>query len=294
LPVRVNQISTGTLKQKAFDAGPDVAGTVDLERGIQLCSHVVKVADRSVDVNCPIRAASGRGGDHYCATTSRNPEVDGLTFSMQSNARDSGGAQNNCMCEKKRVLKQPCSGVYSGVKTVRVGKTDVDENMHVEPVIKKLPASLTPDHREKVIDLIKRNSDLFSKHDFDVGCTDFVTATINTDNHPPISEPLRRHARVHLDVIDETIDKMIQADIVELYILEWAANLVVVPKKDDQGRPATPRITIDFRKLNTVTYKDKYPIPNTKDCLQSLNNVQWLSSIDMSNSFYQVNSGRGL
>jgi len=68
------------------------------------------------------------------------------------------------MYEKKKVRKQPCSGVYSGVKTMRVGKTDVDENAHVEPVIKKLPASLTPDQREKVIDLIKRNSDLYSKH----------------------------------------------------------------------------------------------------------------------------------
>ena len=65
------------------------------------------------------------------------------------------------MCEKKRVLRQSCSSVSSCVKTVRVGKTDVDENVHVEPIIKKLPASLTPDQREKVIDLIKRNSYLF-------------------------------------------------------------------------------------------------------------------------------------
>jgi len=138
-----------------------------------------------------------------------------------------------------------------------------------------------------VIELIKKNSDLFSKHNFDVGCTDFVTASINTGNHAPISEPLRRHAHVHLDVIDETIDKMIEGDIVEPCISEWAAHLVDVPKKDDQGRPATPRV-IDFWKLNAVIYKDKYPIPNTNDCLQSLSNVQWLSSIDLSNSFYQV------
>jgi len=86
---------------------------------------------------------------------------------------------------------------------------------------------------------------------------------------------------------------MIEADIVEPCITEWTANLVVVPKKDDQGRPSTPHITIDSRKLNAVTYKDKYPIPNTKDCLQSLSNVQWLSSIDLSNSFYQVQIREG-
>ena len=84
---------------------------------------------------------------------------------------------------------------------------------------------------------------------------------------------------MHLYVIDETIDKMIEADIVESCLSKWAASLVVVPKKDDQGHPATPGITIDFWKLNAVTYKDKYPIPNTKDCLQSLSNVQCLALI---------------
>jgi len=71
----------------------------------------------------------------------------------------------------------------------------------------------------------------------DVSCTDYLTASINTDNHPPLSEPLNRHACIHLDVIDEKIDKMIATDIVEPCISEWTANLVVVLKKDDQGLP---------------------------------------------------------
>jgi len=82
----------------------------------------------------------------------------------------------------------------------------------------------------------------------------------------PISEPLHRHACVHLDVIDETTDKIIAADIVEPCVSEWAANLVVIPKKDDLGHPANLWITIDFWNLNAVMYKEKGLIPNTKDC----------------------------
>ena len=81
LPVRVNPIGMGTLKWEAFEAGPDVvAGTVDLECGIRLRSHGVKVADHSMEVDYPIRTASGRGGDYYCATTTGNPAVDVLFF----------------------------------------------------------------------------------------------------------------------------------------------------------------------------------------------------------------------
>ena len=44
-----------TLLREAFEAGFDVvAGAVNLERGIQSHSNVVKVADCSVDVNYSI------------------------------------------------------------------------------------------------------------------------------------------------------------------------------------------------------------------------------------------------
>jgi len=138
-----------------------------------------------------------------------------------------------------------CASVHTSASTS--GDCDGDF-AHVQPVINKLPESLTAEQREKVIELIKRNADIFGRHEFDVGCTKLVTASIITDpGHPPIAEPLRRHARVHLDVIDKTIERMKHAGIVEDACSLWNANLVVVGRKDDQGRPTTPRVTIDFR-----------------------------------------------
>ena len=163
-----------------------------------------------------------------------------------------------------------------------------DDCFHVQPVIDKLPSSLTTEQRERAIALIRRNADIFSRSEFDVGCTDLITARIITDGHGPIAEPLRRHARVHLDVIDDTVERMKAAGIVEDACSPWAANLVVVAKRDDQGNPTTPRVTIDFRGLNAITYRDRYPIPHLKDCLQSLDKARFLSIIDLSNSFYQV------
>jgi len=115
-----------------------------------------------------------------------------------------------------------------------------------------------------------------------------LTAHIVTDNCRPIAEPLRRHARVHLDVIDVTIEGMRQAGIVEEASSPWSSNIVVVNRTDDQGKPTTPRVTIDFRGLNFVTYKDKFPLPHIKDCLRALDGVEFMSLIDLSNSFYQV------
>jgi len=162
------------------------------------------------------------------------------------------------------------------------------ETSHVQPVIDRLPDCLSPEQKVKAIELIKHNADVFSRHEFDVGCTDLMTASIDTGSSRSIAEPLRRHARGHLDIIDETIDKMEAAGIVSKCSSPWSFNLVVVSRYDDQGKPTTPRITIDYRKLNAITCKDRYPLPNIKDCLQSLSNVSWLSSMDISSAFYQV------
>ena len=132
-----------------------------------------------------------------------------------------------------------------------------DDWRHVQPVIDidRLPTTLTAEQREQVIALIKSNADIFSKHEFDVGCTDLLEACIITDlTQRPIAEPLRRHARVHLDVIDETIEKMKRAGIVEEANSPWSANLVIVSKTDDKGPPVTPRVTIDFRGLKFKLY----------------------------------------
>ena len=89
-------------------------------------------------------------------------------------------------------------------------------------------------------------------------------------------------------MIDDTIERMREAGIVEDANSPWAANVVVVSRRDSEGRPTTPRITIDYRGLNSITYRNRYPIPHMKDCLQSLNDAVCTSTLDLSNSYYQV------
>ena len=47
----------------------------------------------------------------------------------------------------------------------------------------------------------------------------------------------------------------------------WSSPIIMVRKKDGSWRFCT---CIDFRKLNSVTHKDAYPLPRIDETLESL------------------------
>jgi len=45
---------------------------------------------------------------------------------------------------------------------------------------------------------------------------------------------------------------------------------------------------VDYRKLNEITVKDRFPLPRISDCLDALSGAIYFSSIDQSHSFFQL------
>ena len=49
------------------------------------------------------------------------------------------------------------------------------------------------------------------------------------------------------------------------------------------------RYCIDFRKLNSVTRKDAFPIPLIEECLDHLEGNLYFSTLDMASGYWQIN-----
>jgi len=109
-----------------------------------------------------------------------------------------------------------------------------------------------------------------------MGRTNLVQHTIDTGDHRPIRQPLRRHPRAHLDEIDRQVDELLQNGFVEPAASPWVSNVVLVRKKDGSFR-----LCVDYRQLNSVTYKDTYPLPHIDTCLGSMNGAVWFSTLDI-------------
>ena len=63
----------------------------------------------------------------------------------------------------------------------------------------------------------------------------------------------------------------------------WGAPVLFVKKKD-----VTLRLCIDFRQLNKVTIKNKYPLPRIDDLFDQLKDARIFSKIDLRSGYHQV------
>ena len=138
--------------------------------------------------------------------------------------------------------------------------------------------------KEKFYKLLEENSSSFAVNDSELGTIDIIKCEINVEKATPIrSQPYR----VNYDTqqkIDQHITQMLKDDIIEPSISPWSSPVVLVKKKDTTNT----RFCVDYRKLNKVTIKDSFPIPNIEEILDSLGNMKYYSTLDLRSGFFQI------
>ena len=76
---------------------------------------------------------------------------------------------------------------------------------------------------------------------------------------------------------------MLNQDIIEPSESPWASPVVLVRKKD-----GSLRYCIDYRKLNSVTVKDSYPLPRIDESLDALGGSRYFSTLDLASGYWQI------
>ena len=82
----------------------------------------------------------------------------------------------------------------SRVNILHTAPPTPDDVSHVDCIIERLPKDLTPEEMKRATELIRSKAHIFSRNEYDVGRTDVIEHSIDTKDHKPIKQQLRRHA----------------------------------------------------------------------------------------------------
>ncbi len=110
-----------------------------------------------------------------------------------------------------------------------------------------------------------------------------VDHTIDTGTARPIRQADRPRSPLQHKVIDDFVEENLKTGFIRPSSSPWASPIHLVRKSDGTYRPC-----IDYRRLNSVTVKDAYPLPRIDDAFQYLQGKTIFSSLDLKSGYYQV------
>src|SRR5688572_12705807 len=131
--------------------------------------------------------------------------------------------------------------------------------------------------------LLNEYKDIVLTGPMDVGNTDLVQHEIHTTDDVPVRVYGRRKSPAENKYINEEVDKMLKAGIIEPSKSHYAAPVVLVKKKD-----GTLRFAVNYKGLNDKVKQIQYPLPNIEECLDQFGGALVFSTLDLAQAFYQV------
>jgi len=115
------------------------------------------------------------------------------------------------------------------------------------------------------------------------GCTMLTEHSIPTGLSTPVRQVPYRLPYARREWVKKEIEAMFQDGVIESSISDWASPIVLIEKKD-----GGIRFCVDYRKLNSVTQGDAYPMPRVDELLDQLGNSQYLTTLDLARGYWQV------
>jgi hypothetical protein len=79
------------------------------------------------------------------------------------------------------------------------------------------------------------------------------------------------------------LEELLKKGYIHPSVSPWGSPVVFVKKKD-----GTLRLCIDYRQLNKVNVKNKYPLARIDDLFDQLKNEKIFSKVDLGSGYHQV------
>ncbi|XP_068233339.1 uncharacterized protein [Palaemon carinicauda] len=128
--------------------------------------------------------------------------------------------------------------------------------------------------------LINDYKDLFQ----DVpGRTNILEHDVDVGEASPIKQSPYRLNPFKRDIVKDEVKYMLDHGLVEPSFSPWSSPVVLVKKEGGEHR-----LCFDYRKVNSLTKTDSFPLPRVEDCIDRVGSAKYISKFDLLKGYWQV------
>ena len=131
--------------------------------------------------------------------------------------------------------------------------------------------------------LVLEYADVFALDTTELRSTEIVQHSIETADNLPCRQPVRRIPFALCEKVDKMVADMLKQGVIRESKSPWVSPIVLVAKKD-----GSTRFCVDYRRLNSITKMDVFPLPRVDESLDLLANSKYFSTLDLCSGYWQV------
>ncbi len=191
---------------------------------------------------------------------------------------------NQEACRRLKFTEQTEEVIAAETVHPQHGVKQVEVPSHLQDLYQRTTENIKDSAEQRQLaEVLIQYQDVFSKDDTDLGLTHLTEHAIETGDARPVKQPPRKVPMAMAGEEKKAIDQMLKQGIIRESCSPWASPVVLVRKKNGKTRAC-----IDYRRLNTVTIKDAYPIPTTQECLDAMAGSLYFTTLDMTSGYHQI------